>query len=238
MMQSALSMLYPPQCLTCHGLVEDRFSLCGACWRGTPFITGLVCDLCGVSLVGDGHGDELCDDCMTIERPWQQGRAAVIYKDNARKIVLALKHGDRHDLARPAARWMVRAGAALLTDDPLIVPIPLHRFRLLRRRYNQSALLAGEIAREAGLTALPDALIRARRTETQDNKDLDARFKNVEAAITAHPKRGQTLHGRNVVLIDDVMTSGATFSAATGACFHAGAKKVCVLALARVAKDA
>ncbi len=238
MIQRGLSVLYPPQCLTCHDLVEDRFSLCGSCWRDTPFITGLVCDLCGAGLIGEGDGDELCDDCMTTPRPWDQGRAAVEYTENARKIVLALKHGDRHDLARPAARWMVRAAGPMLRDDPVIVPIPLHRLRLLRRRFNQSALLAREVAREAGLRALPDALLRHRRTETQDRKDAGTRFENLDGAIAAHPKRGAALGGRNVVLVDDVMTSGATFSAAARACIDAGAKRVCILALARVAKDA
>lgn len=238
MMQSAMSMLFPPQCLSCNALVEDRFSLCGPCWRETPFIMGLACDHCGVPLMGEGAGDELCDDCMTSPRPWSQGRAAVIYKGNARRIVLALKHGDRLDLARPVARWMARAGAGMLGKGALVVPIPLHRLRLFRRRYNQAGLLAHEIGRECGLDVGPDALIRRRRTETQDGKNAGERTRNVAGSIIENPRQSGLMAGRPVVLIDDVMTSGATLAEATRACTDAGASRVCVLVLARVAKDA
>ncbi|TKA95662.1 ComF family protein, partial [Cereibacter changlensis] len=98
-LQAALRLLYPPQCLTCDALVTTDFGLCGPCWRETPFITGLVCDLCGTPLPGEDPGHAVhCDDCLTLARPWARGRAALLYKDNGRRIVLALKHGDRLDL--------------------------------------------------------------------------------------------------------------------------------------------
>jgi len=238
-MQSAMKLVFPPSCLACGELVETEFALCGRCWRETRFITGLVCDTCGVPLPGEDAGTtEHCDDCMTIARPWERGRAALIYRDTGRRLVLALKHGDRLDIARPAANWMVRAAAAIATPDALVVPIPAHRFRLLKRRYNQAAMLAGCVARRMGLQSCPDALIRHTMTRVQDGMTRDERFANMAGAIRAHPRRTTLMQGRPVLLVDDVMTSGATFAAATEACLEAGATKVDVLALARVAKDA
>ncbi len=220
-------------------MVESDFGLCAACWRDTPFIAGLVCDSCGTPLPGENDGHvERCDDCMTIARPWARGRAALLYKDNARRLVLALKHGDRLDLARPAGQWLARAGTPILQPGMLVVPIPVHWTRLLSRRYNQAAVLAKALAREARLDLAPDALIRPRRTDPHEGMSREARFANMSGAIRPHPKRGPALAGRTVLLIDDVMTSGATFAAAAEACHAAGADEVFVLALARVAKDA
>ena len=237
-MQSLLRLIYPAQCITCDTLLADDMALCGTCWRDTPFISGTVCDACGVPLPGEGDGSaELCDDCLTIARAWASGRAALLYKGNARRIVLALKHGDRLELARPSARWMQSVASPLLSRGQIMVPVPAHWSRMLRRRYNQAAILARELARLTGATYLPDALIRTRRTVVQDGMSLDQRFRNMSQAIAPHPRYSRALHGKTVLLIDDVMTSGATLAAATEACAAAGATRICVLVLARVAKD-
>ncbi|MDZ4136860.1 MAG: ComF family protein [Paracoccaceae bacterium] len=238
-MQAALHLLYPPQCLSCDALVTTDFGLCGPCWRDTPFIHGLVCDLCGVPLPGEDPGHAVhCDDCLTIARPWARGRAALLYKDNGRKIVLSLKHGDRLDLARPAAGWMKRAAAPLLLPDMIVAPVPLHWLRLLKRRYNQAALLSGALAKSAGLTHCPDLLSRPRSTHSQEGRDREGRFANMSGAIRLTPRHGALVAGRPVLLVDDVMTSGATLAAGTDACLAAGASQVAILILARVAKDA
>ncbi|MEZ5777246.1 MAG: double zinc ribbon domain-containing protein [Paracoccaceae bacterium] len=238
-MQSALHLVFPPQCILCSEPSVTDFGLCGPCWRETPFISGLVCDRCGMKLPGEDEGRiEYCDDCLTIARPWDRGRAALLYRDNGRKVVLALKHGDRLDLARPAGDWLLRAAQPILEPEMLVAPVPLHWTRLFRRRFNQSALLSKALARLAGREHCPDLLVRSRRTAKQDGRDRDARFSNLSAAIRVHPRHIARLHGRDVLLVDDVMTSGATFAAAADACRAAGAQSVCVLALARVAKDA
>lgn len=237
-MQAALHLLYPPHCISCGAAVTSDFGLCGACWRETPFIAGLVCDRCGVPLPGGEPGETaLCDDCMTIARPWGQGRAALMYRDNGRRLVLALKHGDRMDLARPAGAWLHRAAAPILRPGMLVVPVPLHWTRLFRRRYNQAALLSKAVARLSGLDHCPDALIRSRSTGTQDGRTRDGRFANVTDAFRVPPRRERLVVDRDILLVDDVMTSGATFAAATEALHMANARSVCVLALARVAKD-
>ena len=238
-LQAMLRLVYPPQCLGCDELVTTDFGLCGKCWRETPFIAGLVCDGCGTPLPGEDSGTPLhCDDCLTLARPWAQGRAAMLYKDNARKMVLQLKHGDRLDLAKPAGAWLLRAARPLLRPDMLVAPVPLHWLRLFRRRYNQSALLSASLAALAGLRHCPDLLQRHRNTHSQEGRDRHGRFENMQDAIRVHPRRRSELAGKHVLLVDDVMTSGATFAAAADACLASGAKEVSVLALARVAKDA
>ena len=238
-LQALLHLIYPPQCLTCGARVTSDFGLCGDCWGDTPFINGLVCQHCGVPLPGeDRQADVLCDDCLTIARPWTAGRAALLYKDNARKLILALKHGDRLDLARPAAEWMFKAAVPMLVPNMLVAPIPLHWMRLVKRRYNQAALLSSRIAKMAGLDHCPDLLQRNRNTGSQDGLSRDGRFANMSAALTLHARRTAKIDGRHVLLVDDVMTSGATLAAGAEACIAAGAIGVSVLLMARVAKEA
>lgn len=238
-LQGALQVIYPPQCISCAAPVISDFGLCGDCWRETPFIAGLVCDLCGVPLPGEETTHRiLCDDCMTIARPWSQGRSALLYKDNARHMVLALKHGDRMDLARPAAVWLLKAAQPMMRPNMLVVPVPLHWFRLLRRKYNQAAILSAAVAKRAGLENCPDVLLRRKYTGSQEGRTRDARFASMIDAIAVHPRHRKRVQQRDILLVDDVMTSGATFAAATEALFSAGAASVSVLSLARVAKDA
>jgi ComF family protein len=236
-MQALIEAIYPPQCITCDALVASDFGLCADCWRDTPFVAGLACAKCGLPLPGDAsETDAVCDDCLRIARPWACGRAAMLYAGNARNIVLALKHGDRMDLARPAGQWLARAASPLLKPGVIAVPVPLHWWRMLRRSYNQSALLSAALARTAGLEHCPDALIRRRNTGTQEGRNRDSRFSNLQDAFRVHPRRQARIMGRDVLLVDDVMTSGATFAAAAEACLAAGAREVFILSLTRVAK--
>lgn len=237
-LQRAIAAIYPPQCLTCDAMVASDFGLCPACWRDTPFVSGLVCCKCGSPVAGEEGQEVLCDDCLAVERPWSAGRAALLYRDNARRMVLALKHGDRMELARPAAQWLRQAAAPLLRPETVVLPVPLHWWRLIRRKYNQAALLSAALAREAGLEHCPDLLLRRRNTGSQEGRSRDDRFANLRGAFLVHPRRRERIAGRPVLIVDDVMTSGATFAAAATACLAAGASHVDVVALARVAKDA
>lgn len=236
-LQSLIQIIYPPQCALCDARVTHDFALCGACWGETRFITGLCCNGCGVPLPGTSDRAEYCDDCRDIGRPWSQGRAALVYDGQGRKLIMALKYGDRIDLGRTVAPWMVRAAGDILQPDSLLVPVPLHWLRLLKRRYNQAAVLAQSIAKITRSEVCEDALIRPQRTAKLDGHGIDARFAALDGALRPHPGRIDHLKGRHVVLIDDVMTSGATFTAATRACLDAGATKISVLALARAVKD-
>ena len=240
--QNLMRLVYPPQCIACSDQVETYDGLCGKCWPETPFITGTVCDCCGVPLPEaqdeSGTEDLLCDDCLDAPRAWTKGRAALIYRGAAKRMVLSFKHGDRLDLAEPAARWLHGASQKILEPDMLIAPVPIHWLRMLKRRYNQSAVLAQAFANETGLAYAPDLFSRPVRTRSQDGLTVAERQVNLANAITVNPKRRRRLIGRKVLIIDDVMTTGATLNAAAGAALAAGAHEVRIAALARAVRNA
>lgn len=216
----------------------SEFGLCGECWREMSMIGGLVCDACGLPLPGENpDGAVYCDTCLIAPKPWQRGRAALLYKGTARRMVLALKHGDRHDLVKPMAGWMAVRAKELIRQDTLIAPVPLHWRRLFRRRYNQAAMLAESIAKICSVEYCPDLLRRRRATVKQDGLSRAERYENQNRAFLVPDNRKPLIKGRSVLLVDDVMTSGATLSACTEACFAQDASLVNVLVLARVARD-
>lgn len=238
-LQSVIEAVYPPGCIGCDAPMAAMGGLCPSCWPETRFLRGLVCDTCGVPLPGQDTGESLqCDDCLTVARPWMRGRATLAYSGVGRRLVLALKHGDRTDLIPTLAKWSEPVLAPFLDPETVLVPVPLHWTRLLRRRFNQAALLALALGRTAGAAVQTQALVRARRTVSLEGHSRTERFATLADAIAPHPKLGGGLAGRPVVIVDDVMTSGATFAAATEAALTAGAARVDVLALARVVKDA
>lgn len=234
-----LHLVFPPRCIACGETVASDFGLCAKCWGEAGFIAGSLCDLCGKALPGIAQpGERLhCDACLADPPPWARGRAALSYAGTARQLVLGLKHGDRLDLARPLGKWLAQAAMPLLEPDMIVAPVPLHRWRLLARRYNQSALLAGVLAAQTGLTHIPDLLLRPHATASQDGRSREERFRNLSGRIAANPRRRRSIRGRSILVVDDVLTSGATLSAATEALLSAGARRVCIAALARVAPE-
>lgn len=188
-------------------------------------------------MVADAADVAQCDTCRRIARPWSRGRAAMRYREMGRKLVLGLKHGDRQDIAVLAGTWLARAGLPLLAADSILVPVPLHWSRQVKRRYNQSALLAKQAGLRLHVPVLLDALLRTERTRPLEGVTFDERFARLAGVISVNPARAERIAGAHVVIVDDVMTSGATLSAATEACLAAGARQVDVLVLARVCKD-
>lgn len=177
-----------------------------------------------------------CDDCREHMRPWQGGRAAVVYSGTGRGLVLALKHGDRPDLAPALGAWIARAAADLIRPGMIVVPVPTHPRRLMRRRYNQAALLAAQLASHHGLRHEPGLLIRRRHTPMLENADFVQRYANLDQAIAVNPRHKTRLTGQHVLLVDDVMTSGATLSSCTQVLQQAGAGQVSIATLARAVK--
>lgn len=239
LLQTAITAIYPPRCLGCGELVDSDFGLCGTCWAETEFVGDTACDTCGTPLPGFDDGGSLqCDGCLKAPKTWDKGRAALVYNGMGRKLVLRLKHGDRQEIARPAAAWMRISSQPLLTEKTLIAPVPLHWMRLAKRRYNQSALIARSLAEITGLDWCPDLLERTKRTVSLDGRPHAERAEILADAIRINPKRRHRIIGRPVMLVDDVMTTGATLDVCAKACRAAGAGELCVSVLARAVKRA
>jgi ComF family protein len=232
----ALDALLPPHCLSCQEApVLAAGTLCPACFQKLSFITEPLCAQCGVPFVHAGQGaGGLCPGCAAAPPPFASARAALRYDEGARQLLLPLKHADRPELARPLAAHMARAGAALLARAELVAPVPLHWRRLLSRRYNQAALLARILAAGAGLPFVPRLLRRIRSTPPLGDLGGAERQALVEGAFAIRPAEAARMAGRRVLLVDDVLTSGATAAACARVLLQAGAAQVEVLAAARV----
>jgi ComF family protein len=230
-----LDTLLPPHCLSCDEGVEVQGTLCPACFRATHSLTEPFCARCGVPFLHAGQGvGGLCPNCVGRTPAYDAARAALHYDDGARRLLLPFKHADRPELAGPLALRIVRAGRELLARADLVAPVPLHWLRLWARRYNQAALLGRRVARQAGLPFLPDLLTRARATPPMGDRTAAERAVLLAGVFRLHPKRAGAVAGRRVLLIDDVMTSGATAEACALVLRAAGAAGVDVLAAARV----
>jgi ComF family protein len=233
----ALDALLPPQCLTCDAAVAEDGLFCATCFVGAGFITAPFCRACGLPAAHAGQlaRTGVCDTCVAAPPPWSQARAALRYDGQGKSLVLRLKRADRLELVRPLARMMARSGADLLREAEVIVPVPLHRRRLLARRFNQSALLAGAVGALAGRRVLPDALRRVRPTVSLGHLGREERRRVLEGAFAVRAARAAALAGRRVLLIDDVMTSGATAAACSEVLLRSGVARVDLLVAARVA---
>jgi ComF family protein len=216
--------------------VDTPGLLCADCFRRTGFITEPFCIRCGVPFAAAGLGgaEHLCPACRAAPPVFHQARGALRYDAQGRRLILPFKHADRTEMASMLAPHMARAGAALLREADVLVPVPLHRMRLFRRRYNQAALLAKAVGRIAGRPCLLDALMRRRATASLGEKSAAERAIEVADAFAVRPSRAGSLAGKRVLLIDDVMTSGATANACAVALLAAGAVMVDVLVAARV----
>ena len=210
--------------------------MCAACFAGTNFISTPFCACCGVPFasVKQGGADGLCPGCLEHPPAFGQARAALRYDRQGRRLILPLKHGDRVELASILAPMMARAGVALLARADVLVPVPLHRRRLFQRKYNQAAVLAFAVGRLVDVRVLPDALVRTRRTAPLEEKSPEERAAEVAGSFQVRPSRIGQIANRRVLLIDDVMTSGATANACAAVLLDAGAAGVDVLLAARV----
>jgi len=231
--KAVLDLLFPPLCIACRAPVGEA-GFCAACWSGITFLDGPGCACCGLPFPVALECDNICAPCLVRPPAFDTARAILVYDQTSRGAVLALKHADRLDLVPGFARWLSRVGRAALNDSDLVVPVPLHPFRLWRRRYNQAAELARRLARDGSL-AYAAALARSRPTPSQGAMaSAKARRRNVLGAFKVPDPH--LVAGRRVLLVDDVLTTGATVEACARALKRAGAKRVHVLALARVVK--
>ena len=236
MARAALDLVFPPHALD-PGPRPLTPGLSAETWSRIAFLDDPVCDGCGVPFEFSQGPGARCAACMARPRVFDRARAACLYDEVSRDPILQLKHADRTDLAPLFARWITRSARDLIAGADAIVPTPLHRGRLMRRRYNQAAEIARPLSRLTGLAYLPDALVRRRATESQGGKSGDARRRNVAAAFVVPQARARQVAGRRILLIDDVLTTGATAEGCARALLAAGAACVDLAVVARV-KDA
>lgn len=201
------------------------------------FITGAICNRCGQPLELDLGPDGHCAACIARPPKWHQARAALEYDDVSRIPILALKRAGRRDGLKVMANWMVTAGSDPLGQADMIVPVPLHYRRLVSRGYNQAGWLATAIGKQARKPVSHTCLARTRATPSQARLSPRARHKNVAGAFKVRPAKAKHIKGKNILLVDDVLTTGATLRAATKALKTAGAAQISVIVLARVVRQ-
>jgi len=236
----ALDAVLPMRCLRCGAAIEadgaSGGAVCSECWRLLRFLAAPACACCGYPFEFETPPGTLCAACRRRLPDFARARAVFAYDDVSRGLILSFKHADRIHGAPAFGRWLARAGAALTPDADLIVPVPLHRWRLFARRYNQSALLAHALGRAVDRPVAVDLLVRRRRTPPQGRLSRSARIRNMRGAFAVRPRWRARLRGARILLVDDVLTTGATAEACARALVRAGANAVDVLTLARVVR--
>ncbi|MBV1707923.1 MAG: ComF family protein [Hyphomicrobiales bacterium] len=234
--RAALDMIYPPSCPACFAAVAVQEALCPACWRAMAFIERPYCERLGTPFAVDLGAPGLISPEAAAHPPvFGRARAVTSFEDGpSRRLVHRLKYGDRPGLARPMGRWMARAGADILDEAELLVPVPLHRRRLWKRQYNQAKALADAIHAATQVPVAATVLRRVKATLSQVGLTRSQRDDNLQGAFQVRPEDALQLKGRAIVLVDDVMTSGATANAASRVLLRAGAGRVDVLVFARV----
>ncbi len=240
MLSKIMDVILPPRCLVTGNTVDRQGMLAPEAWSELKFISVPQCFSCGFpfefSLAEQGVDETLCLKCISIKNNFDSARAPLVYDDASREMILKFKHADQTHAIKTFIPWLRMAGQDVLSRADAIAPVPLHRWRLLLRRYNQAALLARGLASETGLRCEPELLIRNRATPSQGNRSADERHKNVRDAFQVNPRRLKNLANKTIVLVDDVYTTGATVNECARVLKKAGAAAVHVLTVTRVVR--
>lgn len=237
-----MDYILPPRCPISGEIVDSHGAVSPQAWAGLSFISAPFCDVCGFpfefAVPLNAAGPTLCPACQAEPPPFAKARAALRYDDASRSFILGFKHGDQTQSVVSMVPWLRAAGADFWGQADLVMPVPLHRWRLLRRRYNQAALIGAAIAKDRSLKFIADGLLRSRATPTQGHLNAGEREKNVRKAFAINLSRKKNIQGARIVLVDDVFTTGATVKECTKELLKEGAAEVFVLSLARVVRPA
>jgi len=237
----ALDTILPPRCVVTGEMVDRQGMIAPSAWSELDFINNPICEKCGVPFgfevsAVESEGGSHCLQCLDYPPIYESARAAMKYNDQSRNMILGFKHADQTHNALAFVPWLKRAGADMLIGADAIIPVPLHRWRLLKRRYNQSSIMAHDLGRATNRPVIHEGLTRTRATQTQGHLNFEQRRKNVKSAFAVNEKHGQMIKGKTLILIDDVYTTGSTVKECAKALKKAGAKAVHVLTLARVVR--
>ncbi len=233
-----VDLVTPPKCLACRGPVTAGAALCVPCWQKLTFLDAPVCDALGTPFEYDEGEGMLSPAAIADPPPWDKARAATAFDDHSRHLIHLLKYQDTQEAGMLMARMMLGAGRSLIAEADVLMPVPLHRFRLWQRRFNQAAYLATIIARQSGKPLKLDVLQRDKRTRQQVGLTADERRKNVRKAFSVAPEKRAAIEGKTVLLVDDVRTTGATLAACAQTLRDSGAIHVHVLTFALVLEPA
>lgn len=230
-----LDIIFPPRCGACGGFTESHGKLCADCWSSLTFLAAPWCAACGYPFAYEmAEADALCAACMHDKPHYDGHRALLTFDEHSKQLIHDLKYHDKPLLLPMFGDWLLRASAKWITvEDLVIIPVPLHFFRLLRRRYNQAALLAKELAKRSGKPVLLDGMKRIKHRPPQAGLSREQRLKNMRGAFAVTPKHRDFLRGKTVLLVDDVMTTGATLNACAKALKKQGVTNVYACTLAR-----
>ncbi len=233
-----LDWLFPPLCISCGERIGEPYALCGDCWTELCFVEGAVCRRCGLPFEIDPGENTVCAGCYAEPNAFDCARSILYYDEASKRLILGFKHGDRLERAPAFIGWLERTGGPMVQESDIVVPVPLHPSRLWRRRYNQSAILAQGIAHSFGKHYGPKILTRIRKTPSQGSMpSAKARRRNVAGAFQVTERWREELRGKNILILDDVYTTGATLNACARAFRRVGAERISALTLARVVRD-
>ncbi|WP_240035638.1 ComF family protein [Hwanghaeella grinnelliae] len=232
--RAGLDLLLPPRCPETGALISGAPGVSADAWRNLHFLAGPCCECCGLPFDIDLPGGTLCAACEASAPRYDRARAVLAYDEFSKSLLLNLKHGDRTDIAPLLGGWLRRAGDGLIRNADIVAPVPMHRSRLFRRRFNQAGLLAAGMTQGTGHRPALDLLERIRATPTQGHLSRLARSRNVRGAFAVRAKYRGQLDGKRVLLVDDVFTTGATVEECARVLRRAGVKFVDVITVARV----
>lgn len=235
--QSCVNLILPPLCVVSGKVVERQGMIAPDAWWNLRFIGDPACSCCGIPFDYKIEEAMQCADCLARPPEYDRARAALVYDEGSKPVILGFKHADKTHNLRAFSPWLAQAGADLLQGADYVMPVPLHFWRLVRRRYNQAALLARDVGERSGVPCLTQALLRARPTKSQGHMRFAERRKNVSGAFMVDPAYAERLNGAHIVLVDDVYTTGATVNECARVLKKAGAARVDVLTIARVVKE-
>lgn len=233
-LKTVIDFILPPRCIVTGDIVDNQGMLSPKAWTKLTFISDPQCQKCGIPFeFDDGNSQSTCMKCLDRPPAYHKARSALVYDDASRDLVLAFKHGDKTHYIMGFLPWLKRAGQELITDSDIVMPVPLHQIRLIQRRYNQAGIIARFLAKDCSKTLVLGGLERVRSTPPQGFMNATERQKNVRRAFAVSTKHKKAIQGKTILLIDDVLTTGATIEECTQTLMAAGAKAVNVLTLTR-----